>query len=348
MNALLELAENQRELMDDRVSTGLRAPRAAVNGDGASAMDFWPNAESHYRQAYFAQEKQEGNKPSFPFIDRKYSKNIWRIPIYWGISRLFKPLVDATSGSPDKGTQILNAALGMVYNWTGQLSDLYFRKGMPKLAAWRGFANGQSTMKVMYTIEVGNFEMPIFEHSTDPVELIRRNFAISPDGEYVVSRFNRKLGGYCSKGASWVKDGSALKYTRGDYGDLIDADLANNWFARDYTWDMQQFGPVTGTATIGSFLIKSYGRPSKMGTFFRNMIGDKIYDVLDIPFDMLGPAGLGLISRGAQQAYKDSEYKAIAAVRRSVIQTPRKNLAYDLKVSDIQPYAPDIINYLSS
>lgn len=344
----------ERELMDDRVSS-IRMPNARVRkdaaplvrGDGASAFDHYPAAERNYRQAYFANDKQETNKPSFPFISKQYAKDIWRIPVYWGISKIFEPLVNATSGSTDKGTQIMNAFLGMAYNWSGQLSNVHFRNAMPKIAAWRGFARGQSDMKEMYSIDVGGFEMPVFVYDANPVELIKKNFTISPDGQYVISRFNRKLGDFCKR-TTWLQDGAAAKYTRGDYKELIDASLANDWFAREFTWDMQQFGPITATGNVGPFSVNKYGRASTMGIWFRNMVGDKVYDALDIPFDMLGPAGLGVISRGAQQVFKDSEYKAISAVRRSLIQSPRKNLQYDLKISYVQAHAPAIYTILTT
>ena len=73
-----------------------------------------------------------------------------------------------------------------------------------------------------------------------------------------------------------------------------------------------------------------------------------MYDIVDKPFDMLGPAGFGLISKVTQQEFKDVEYKAIASWRRSIIQTPRKNLAYDLDIGYVSAHAPQIITYLTS
>lgn len=353
-----------KELYDESViRTKLRMPRAriredaspAILGEGPSAFYYWPAAEKYYREAYFARAKMGERPKKFPIIDGKYARNIPKIPILWGISELSKYGMNALQDNPDMVGQLIYGLLGMANAWSTQLYKSYFISGMPLVAAYKGFAEGQSKINGMATIEVGEYELPIFKYQSglanaDIVRMIKDNFEIDVRGGVVISRYNRTCG-------EWVNNDylarSAEKETRGDLGKLVDPNRAKSWFVRNYTWHMQQWGGITDSAPItvpgGSFDLKAYSRPHAVSTFLRNLIGDNVYDYFDAPFDMLHAAGFEVIPPVAQQAFKEWEYKSIQFIVRGLTRNPSRNrLRYDLPISYVQIHAPAIYFILTS
>lgn len=287
-------------------------------------------------------ETAESALPDYPFVDyAKFQTDFWTMTKAYfkrTVASLFKT-------DPEKRETVISKLLGAVvdsvYTMNEQEFCVKWQEIFPKVAAWQAFAESPADIKFMYTLEYkrnGNtYEVPIYLQAgkdTDPTdEMIAkaidtvRDTHESPYNDESASTFYR---------AGFSKIG-AEKFTRGDFKRLPDPKNFRRWFVMDECWNMQQQGRVKEVKekkdTKGTkWTVRKYGQEPAMSKFLYWAIGDKIYDMIDAPFDpmqrYMEKAGL---PPDAQQTLIKEEYKMIAGIRRSFMRgTGRYPLDFDL------------------
>lgn len=245
---------------------------------------------------------------------------------------------------PEKGQKetLPHSLLRGAINSTAQMNRQKYITGIndvaPGLAVQKRFSEGASKIEKLYCVEYDGFDVPVYmtekediapndDVLTKNVKSIKDNLRSAYDEKgMIIELYNDNFG---NKAAS--------KYTRGDVDKIEDVLEFRNWFIRDDTWLMQQYGDrihddeKTIEVDGESFYVKVYARPSTLQTWMYWAVGDKIYDFIDAGFDPVQEEIEKYLSPDARQLMLKEEYKVITSVIRSVFSSRSPELRYDLR-----------------
>jgi len=284
-------------------------------------------------------------RPDFPIVNwEKLHEGGWKIPFY----RMGVSLVDRYNTDPSERTGFFSKALGGYLDtqkrlWTQEARTRY-QNTFPFIAAHQGFSSGPTEIDRLYTVEVsdetGTHELPVYvkeEGDTLPSrDLLGKN--ISYAVEERESPYNRK--GVMSAFYKGDFSGKAAeKYTRGDIKDshlFPEPDRLKRWLCMDDAYRLQQRGELYNEDDFSidgiSYKVRVYKRPEKerWDSWLYWAFGDKLYDLIDAPFDAIQKR-LGGFSPDFAYELTKNEYKTVAAIRRSFFRNKnRLPLSFDL------------------
>ncbi|MFH1364097.1 MAG: hypothetical protein ABIH52_00410 [Candidatus Aenigmatarchaeota archaeon] len=289
--------------------------------------------------------KEDSSKIKYPFVNIKdFLEGGWKVPIYYAAHRTADYLRDSYQESLPPSDKRSKLSIGLIdyLNWQSTLYEQRAisraNKTFPKLMAWRGFYNDPTEIDTMFTVEMYDHEFPVFiRDKNDPLptdsELIKN---IQTVRDKMKSPYDPR--GAIDELYDEEFDGiPAQKYTRGDIknDDLFPEPLRlRQWLVKDDTWRIQQYGdfkPKSMTVDGISYTVREYMKPNKINSFVYWAIGDKIYDFVDAPFDVIQATLIKNSPPGFRQFITKEEYKMIAKIRRSFFTNgSRRRLVYDL------------------
>jgi len=280
------------------------------------------------------------NKQKFPLVSAKdlYTDG-WKIPFQYAMYRAAEHFKKPERERVTLSDNIIHGYLDEVGKINEQKYKIGFDNTFPLVSAYKGFANDPTIIDTMYTVEAYDHEFPVFvrdkndSHPTDKmlstaIETVRDQKKSPYDERNKTDKFYYQ--------PFDIK--AAPKYTRGDISNeaLFPEPLRfRRWFVMDDMWRIQQYGkikeekPITIDGT--TYTVRHYEKPDKWNSFIYWAIGDKIYDAIDGPFDIVQEKIIKTLPPPARQYITKEEYKMIARVRRSFFTNfSRKPLVFDL------------------
>jgi len=277
----------------------------------------------------------------YPIIDlHEFHEGGWKTPFYYLASRAIRGV---TKPEDERVTNLENAfygALDATSKYYDQRARIGFHETFPKIAAYRGFVNDPTNIDSIYTVELEDHELPLYmRDENDPLI----SDQIAEDGiRHVRDKWKST---YDDKPRAIEQlydesfDGSAApKYTRNDINNeklFPEPTRFRRWLVMDDTWRMQQYGDLLEESSYNvdgvNYTVRHYKKPDKSNSFWFWFWGDKIYDFVDAPFDLVQEKLIEQLPPSFRQFITKEEYKMIARLRRSFYRNWERNpLTYDL------------------
>jgi hypothetical protein len=287
-----------------------------------------------------ANNNQSEGLPQYPFVDAKeFRKDFWGLLKDYAIYNV----IDAVKPSykTRERSKGMNALGRLLDSQELMYEQSFFEKKnriFPKLAAWNRFSKGASKIDRLYTVEMYGIEMPVFmskKGDEDPTdEILTENIrSAKRDKESVFNQKKMILNLYDDK----FSDVAAEKYSRSDMSKREDPYEFRNYFIRDDSWLIQQYGKrdekrekeidVDGER----YQIKVYMKPSRWRNWLYWAIGDKIYDIIDAPFDPIQKRAEKNMTPDARQIMLREEYKVITSLIRALMRSRSPQLDYEAR-----------------
>jgi hypothetical protein len=275
--------------------------------------------------------------PKYPFIDRtQFNKDalgmLKNYIIYKAINRL-KPEEDKRK---TRFYDIFGSLLDTTQTFHRQNFLEKCQRIFPKITTWYNFSEGASNVQELYTTVIDGAEFPVYlrgPKDTIPTdETLNQNIKIARDTK---KSFYNERNAVLDLYDHEFSNIAAEKYSRCDFKNIEDPHEFRKWFVRDDTWLIQQYGEraVSDEKEIElegkSYHVNVYKRPNKFRTWLYWAIGDKIYDIVDAPFDPLQKRIETNMPADARQLMLKTEYKVITNLIRSLFVRKKPQLQYD-------------------
>ena len=279
---------------------------------------------------------ERGPPEKFPLIDFEQFSEMggWRLPFLYAGYKIAEHLRDRLEKDrTDKKKSILGELMNSYRIKWSQDFDTVVANAFPKPYAWYRFSEGASTIDVLYTVEHGGLEYPVYMLREDQRKPEEKELA--ENIEYVVKNGESPYESV-EKIRPFYNDNfskkAAVKLTRGDFSRLADPRHFTRWFVMDDTWLIQQYGKeierMEISTSAGRKTVKAYKRPGKGAVFSYWFAGDLIYDLIDGPFDVIQRRIEKYMNEDAERVFLKNEYKMISGVIRSLFNPKPVPLTY--------------------
>ncbi|MFH1978102.1 MAG: hypothetical protein ABIJ92_02150 [Candidatus Aenigmatarchaeota archaeon] len=282
----------------------------------------------------------------YPLVDTKelFDDGGWQVPFHYAIHIAAKGFSKPPEERISKFDKALHAGLDWIEEQYFQRALTGFNKTFPKLSAYRGFFNNPTNLETMYTVVHKGHELPIYlRDSNDPRptdSMLADNIKVVRDTDVSPYDQRAKVENFYDSEFGAV---AAPKFTRGDIENekLFPEPLRfRGWFIKDDMWRMQQYGEMKErkvSAEGGDFTVREYSLPDKWNSFWYWAIGDKIYDIIDAPFDTIQEQLIAKSPPAFRQYLTKEEYKMIAGIRRSLF-NPRTSTPLTFDLTELRGY----------
>lgn len=281
----------------------------------------------------------------YPFFDsKKLGEEGFALVKDYAIYKAIDWLKPAEDKRKTKAWKIFGEALDSTQEFHKQGYITKLNSVAPKVAIWKRYSEGASNIDKLYTVHIHGAELPVYiteKGDEKPTEdTIKENIKKARDTKK--STFNKKSEIISFYNGNFSNQ-AAKKYSRGDFDKIEDQAEFRKWFVRDDTWLIQQYGKrvheeETSVNLDGmNYDVRVYTKPGKFMNWLYWAIGDKVYDFVDAPFDIIQERIEGELGKDARQILLKNEYRAITGLMRALFSTKSPELNYDCT----EPYLMD-------